>query len=84
MLDKLADAQVQVGNLSGIHRQFDCDANSQAFVFDDRSRPSRRLTREVARRCRDAGSRSFETPLIHRSHLVVGRFVGGPVDVQPR
>ena len=42
VLDKVADAQVRAGNLSGIHRQFGWDTNSQALVFDDRGRPSRK------------------------------------------
>ena len=42
VLDKVAEAQVQAGNLSGMHRQFGWDSSSQALVFDDRGRPSRR------------------------------------------
>jgi len=39
----LVDAQVQAGNLLGIHRRSGCDAKSQALVFDDRGRPSRKV-----------------------------------------
>ena len=39
--DKVADAQVQAGNLSGTHRQFGWGTTSQALVFDNRVRPSR-------------------------------------------
>ena len=37
VLDKLADAQVQAGNLSGMHRQFGWETSSQALVFDTRN-----------------------------------------------
>ena len=36
--DKLAAAQQQAGNLSGVHRQFGWDTFTQALVFDYRRR----------------------------------------------
>ena len=40
--DKVADAQMQAGNLSGIHRQFSWETHASALVFDYRRRPSRK------------------------------------------
>lgn len=34
LLDKVADAQMQAGNLSGIHRQFGWEMHAQALAFD--------------------------------------------------
>jgi hypothetical protein len=39
--DKLADAQMQAGHLSGIHHQFSWETYTSALVFDYRRRPSR-------------------------------------------
>jgi hypothetical protein len=39
--DKLADARMQAGHLSGVHRQFSWETHTSALVFDYRRRPSR-------------------------------------------
>jgi len=42
--DKLADAQMQAGNLSGFHRQLSWETHTSALVFDYRRRPFRQCS----------------------------------------
>jgi hypothetical protein len=45
VLDRVAQAQLQAGNLSGIHRQFSLETSTGALVFDQRRRGNERLSR---------------------------------------
>jgi hypothetical protein len=45
VLDKVADAQMQAGNLSGVHRQFSWETHGSALVFDYRRRQSSKAAR---------------------------------------